>query len=40
MRGYLSGEGIPGDQGGCAFPFYFSFAFSCLVTPGGMPGRG
>lgn len=35
VRGYLSDEGIPGDQGGCAFPFYFSFAFSCLVTPEG-----
>lgn len=32
---YLSGEGIPGDQGGSAFPVCFSFAFSCLGSPEG-----
>lgn len=35
MRSYLSGKGIPGDQGGCAFPIYFSFASSCLGSPEG-----
>ena len=35
MRSFLTGEGIPGDQGGCAFPAYFSFAFSCLGSPEG-----
>lgn len=35
VRSFLSGEGIPGDQGGCAFPACFSFAFSCLGSPEG-----
>lgn len=35
VRSYLSGKGILDDQGGCAFPIYFSFASSCLGSPEG-----